>query len=141
MYLSTRIPHKKREVSKLKIFSYYFLLYGIMLAEKIMVIPYTMIFFRSFICGTDQVNIAQEFVSSSFTSCWTIKHICFFCFALFSAFCFYGLLLSNILILSLNYMKSPLPWSDENFLNRLLILIFKILIAIELVFDPEVNFN
>ena len=139
MPLFVRIPHKTCKISFYQRACYYFLSYALLLFERILVFPFTMLYFRSFVCGDIKENIAGEVVVSTFTKCWTVGHIFFIVLVIISIICFYGVIFLSILMFSYNYFKSPLPWADENVFTRLSLLGQKIIISGFLVFDYNVT--
>ena len=135
----TKFSHKKKyEVSRLLIGGYNFIGYCLMIMERILIIPFVTIVLRIFINNSDELNFAEEVVTSVFESSWTVEHIIFCVFAFISFLCYIGLMSLSMLMLSLNFRNSPLPWSDESIIVRAINIILQILLPMFLVFDINV---
>lgn len=101
--------------------------------------PWAILFFQSFNCGSNSINIAGEIIYPPFTQCMGISQIVYFSVFIFCALCFSFLLWYTSFFFSLTILKSPVPWADQNFFGRILTLTQKLVIAAFLVFDPQVN--
>ena len=98
----------------------------------------TMVICCIFYCSDTVINIGGEQVDIVIKQCWSAIHIAFCVVSIVAAICLIQMLLMSFFFLSLNYLESPVPWSDDSLLVRLVAVIEKIILAIILTFDPKV---
>eukprot|EP00826_Nyctotherus_ovalis_P057010 TRINITY_DN7788_c0_g1_i1.p1 TRINITY_DN7788_c0_g1~~TRINITY_DN7788_c0_g1_i1.p1 ORF type:complete len:142 (+),score=12.22 TRINITY_DN7788_c0_g1_i1:67-492(+) len=125
-------------VSTAKILGYNLLGFSYVLFEKILAVPFMMCALKVFACGEPKANAVGETVSSGFTECWTTGHILFAIFSVFSMICFVTILAFSLLMLSISYLESPLPWADDQLLARAIVVIEKLVMCLIIIFDPDV---
>jgi len=135
----TKFKHKTYIAPTGKVICYNILGFSYILCEKIFLVPIIMCSIRVFVCGPIKMNAVKETVSSAFTECWTIGHILFCVLSIFSLISFILLLIFSLLMLSISYLESPLPWADDQLLVRIILVIEKIVMCIIIIFDPEVT--
>lgn len=134
----SKLKHKTHIVSTAKIVAYNVLGFSYVLCEKILAVPFMMCALKVFVCGEPKVNAVGETVSSGFTECWTTGHILFAVLSVFSLICFIAILAFSLLMLSISYLESPLPWADDQLLARAIVTIEKLVTCIIIIFDPDV---
>ena len=122
------------------IVGYYILAYFEIIAERVLMVFYSMLAFGSFLCEEERVNLAEEIVGSPFTPCWSSGHIIYVVLSLLSMTLLYLMIFVSILFFSLDYFKSPLPYADDKIIARSIVFVQKMVISILLIYDRQVTF-
>ncbi|MDR3547587.1 MAG: hypothetical protein P4M11_04825 [Candidatus Pacebacteria bacterium] len=135
---NSRLKHKPYRTSNYMYAGYYVLGYGLVLLERVLVMPWLMLVVQTFVCGKRTKNLAGEFVDTTFSGCWGATHIVYATYACLAATIYAVMVAVSCALYCLDFFNSPLPWVDEPALIRVLALTQKITIAAALVFDPKV---
>jgi len=134
----TKLKHKSYKASSILIIIYNILAYSSLFIERVLVIPFFMIVFRTYITKPEKINITGEIVTSTFKESWSVGHIIFSIYVLLSGICFCCIVILSWAFLSLTHYHSPLPWSDESVVIRISNFLIQILVSVYLVFDRDV---
>jgi len=135
-----KLPHKPHEFSKIMIVGYYIVAYFNVIAERILMLFYSMLTFGSFLCEEERVNLAEEIVDSRFASCWSSGHIIYVVLSILSMTLLYLMIFISIVFFSLEYFKSPLPFADDKIIPRCIVFVQKMILSILLIYDRQVIF-
>jgi len=136
----SKIKHKAHNTSNALIVSYNIIGYTSIIFERIFFIPFNMVVLRVFECNTTETNIAGEVVSNGLRRCWDVRHIILIVYGIVSFIFYCGAITCSLLTLSMNYFDSPMPWPDDRILLQVIVLIYKIVLPILLIFDPRVTY-
>lgn len=138
LILYTKLRHKPHKVPRVLAVGYYISGYFLLFIERVLTIPFFMTIFRIFIKKSKEKNIAGEVASSGFEETWSAGHIVFSVFALVSTVCFCCGLAASWFFLCLTNYRSPLPWSDETILIRIIAFVIQVVMSGFLVLDKKV---
>lgn len=116
--------------------------YLLIFLKHLLPLPFFLILLQSFLCKDNTLNSFNEPIAiATKAECWSAEQIVFVVVGLLVAVIYALVLASTIMLYSSRCYISPLPWSDDEISMQLVVLLQKLLIALLLIFDPEVYFK